>query len=163
MRKAICWRDQPARAISSRYCRSAPPRQSRPPDAVSIIGLPDDADDASIKGANVGKAVLADYRNRHGWEDLRVDQVWEQYRGGVTALALEWDDGGGDTLGSDQESGRKVGTGDTVEHVLSVAQMAFEPGCSDAERARWWVMGRAVPPEEVQERYQLVALELARR
>jgi hypothetical protein len=117
--------------------------------------IPDDADDASIKGANVGKAVLADYRLRHQWEDLRNDQVWEHYRGGVTILALEWDDSAGETLGYDTETGRKLGTGDTREHMLSVAQVAFEPGCSDAEHARWWIMGRALPPEEVQERYQL--------
>lgn len=117
--------------------------------------IPEDADDASIKGANVGKAVLADLRIRHGWEDLRLDQVWEHYRGGVTCLGLEWDESAGDTLGYDQQTGRKIGTGDTVEYLLSIAQVAFEPGTTEAETARWWIMGQALPPEEVQERYQL--------
>ena len=117
--------------------------------------IPDDADDASIKGANTGKAVLADYRTRHQWEDLRVDQVWEHYRGGCTILAVCWDESAGETLGYDPQTGRKIGMGDTTEHLLSIAQVAFEPGCKDAEHARWWIMGRALPPGEVQERYQL--------
>jgi hypothetical protein len=117
--------------------------------------IPDDADDASIKGANVGKAVLQDLRQRHGWEELRSDQVWEHYRGGTTLLALEWDDSAGDSLGYDQMTGKRIGTGDTREHLLGIAQVAFEPGCTDAEHARWWIMGRVLPPAQVQEQYQL--------
>jgi hypothetical protein len=99
--------------------------------------------------ANVGKAVLADYRMSRGrtcaW------QTWEHYRG-TTALVLSGTIGR--RIARLHRSPVCVGTGDTAT-ACATSQLALEPGCQDGEHARWFIMGQALPPEEVQERFQL--------
>lgn len=115
---------------------------------------PSEADDASIRGAHVAEAVIADLARIHNWEDAREQIAWSAWLGGTSVLALDWDSEYGTTVGY-QESGRPVGTGEICETALNILEVAWEPGARDAEKGLWWIRAQALPPTEVQEAYGL--------
>ena len=121
---------------------------------------PTSADDASVAGARLAEAALADLKREHKWEELRRQAAWAVWKGGTAVLAVEWDPAGGTHLGT-TEKGRPYGTGDTCEHALSITEVAWEPGVRDAERARWWIKVAALPPSVVKEMYDLPKLPQA--
>jgi hypothetical protein len=116
---------------------------------------PADTDDATVRGAHTSEAVLADLHREHKWEDLREETAWNAWLGGTSVLALDWDASAGTTIDHMPLTGQPVGTGEIVESVLSIAEVAWEPGTRDAERGYWWIRSQALPPEEVQLRYGL--------
>jgi hypothetical protein len=116
--------------------------------------LPQSADDASARASRLSESIIkARVSDRH-WEHLRSDLTWALLAGGTAALANDWDPSAGRPLGM-IENGRKYGTGDGVEHALTVLDFAVEPGSGHAETAKWWVRNEAMPPEEAQERLGL--------
>lgn len=121
--------------------------------------LPTAADDSTLRGAALGESILEDVRIAHGWEALRVRNLWATWKGGVAAISVDWNPKAGSPItaisAKDREDGDVVFEGDTTETVLSIAEFTVEPGARDAERARWWIKALALPPEEVQATYGL--------
>lgn len=117
---------------------------------------PTEADDATIRAAHLSEAVLRDTHREHDWEGLREDHLWTMWRGGTGAICVDWDASAGQQVG-ETDAGKRVGTGDTVETVLSIAEFVTEPGARNAERARWWIRSQALPPKDVQAAYGLDA------
>jgi hypothetical protein len=115
---------------------------------------PTTADDVAGRASRVAEAAIADLQNRQNWERMRLDHAWTTWEGGVGAICVEWDPTQGQIIGQDQ-MGRPVGTGDVKLTVLSLHEIACEPGTHDIEHASWWMRGQAFPPKEVQKRYRM--------
>lgn len=115
---------------------------------------PTGADDESDRGSRVAEAVLADRAREHHWEGLREEAAWTIWKGGTGFLCVDWDPRAGTPLGQTQ-TGKNFGTGDICESVLSIAEVATEPGSRDIERALWWIKAVALPPRDVQEMFNL--------
>lgn len=116
---------------------------------------PTSAQDDVIRGSKIAEAVLGDLTREHRWEELREDTLWNAWKGGTAAIALDWDSKAGTPLGLIAESNEHFGTGDTRETALSLAEFVVEPGVKDAETARWWIRAAALPPEQVQDMFGL--------
>ncbi len=115
---------------------------------------PTTADDVAGRASRVAEAVLADLHLKQNWERLRLDHAWTTWEGGVGAICVDWDPSAGQIIGADQQ-GRPVGTGEVKLSVLSVHEIACEPGSHSIEHASWWIRGQAFPPKEVQRRYNM--------
>ncbi len=94
------------------------------------------------------------------WESLREDAAWAAWKGGVSAISLTWDTSKGTQLGV-TDSGQPFGIGDVTPRVHSVVDFAIQPGVRNAERAAWWIDVIALPPETVQDHYDLETLPAA--
>lgn len=114
---------------------------------------PSAADDSTIRGARTAEAVLAAVRRDHNWEAVREDAYWAAWKGGLSAISVDWDPAAGRPAGFGP-SGKSLNTGDTTETALSCVEFVVEPGVRDAETARWWIKALALPPEAVQATYQ---------
>lgn len=112
------------------------------------------ADDGAVRAAHLAESVLRSVAVDHDWEAVREDASWARWKGGTAAICVDWDPSKGQDLGT-REDGSQFGTGDTVETALSIVDFVVEPGVRDARRARWWIKDMALPPEEVQEQYNL--------
>jgi len=115
---------------------------------------PTSPDDASTKASRTAEAALAETHLRQNWEGLRLDHancVWEA---GVAGICVEWDHRVGVQVAADND-GQPVHTGDVKLTVVSLHEIAFDPGTRNGEEARWWVRGQALPPAEVQQMFGL--------
>lgn len=110
---------------------------------------PDSADDPHRIGAAKAEAAIEALRQRDNWESVRDELVRVCWEGGTALAALDWDAGAGQDLGTDEATGRQVGTGDIKTTVLAVTEACTEPGSRDIERGRWWIKATALPPEDV--------------
>jgi len=95
---------------------------------------PTSYDDATIRSARVGEAIIEDIRRAHNWEDLREKFMTAVLKGGTAAISVDWDEA------------NKT----TVETVLPLGDFVVEPGALNAETARWWVRKQTLPVREVQ-------------
>lgn len=110
---------------------------------------PTAADDATILGARTAKSIAESTRDSHDWESKRREHFWATWEGAVSAVAVDWDPTAA------REIAENVYEGDTVESVLNISEFVVEPGARYAETARWWIKAQAMPPEEVQARFDL--------
>lgn len=111
--------------------------------------VPTAVDDSTVRGARIGESALAAIHHDHGWERLREAAGWLCWKGGTVGICLDWDPNKGELIAVTADN-KQAYEGDTVETVLSVAEMAVQPGSHDAEKATWWIKAQALPPEEVQ-------------
>lgn len=118
---------------------------------------PNSADDAAIEGAKVGEAILAAISKEHDWEALRESVAWSIWKGGTAAMSVDWNPSKGKPTAL-AEDGRKLPSGDTEETALSLAEFVVQPGARVAKTAQWWIKAQALPPTEVQARYDLSEL-----
>jgi hypothetical protein len=116
---------------------------------------PSAPDDAAMKGARTAESVLAQVHREQGWETTRLDHAYLTWEAGVAGIAVEWDSDAGTEISVDEASGRSIKTGDVKISAVSLHEMSFEPGTRDGECARHWTWGKALPPAEVQEMYNL--------
>jgi hypothetical protein len=124
---------------------------------------PRGADDAAVMGAQLATEVITSYHDDQDWENLREDQAWVTWLGGTAGLCLDWDPTAGTKIVDPQTrvpistpNGRRaLHTGDIAGQVLSIAEMAVQPGSRNAERALYWVKCTALPPEEAKEMFGL--------
>lgn len=116
---------------------------------------PSAADDASVEGARISESILASESREENWEGLREELTIATLSGGTGLLCLDWDPSGGDTLETDEVSGRQVGTGDAKVSALTLVEAVTEPGTRDIEYAQWWIKAQAIPAKEVKETYDL--------
>lgn len=143
--------------------------------------LPSAADDATVRGAALAESVLVDVHDAHKWEEMREGLAMASWKGGTAAICVDWDPNAGSPItdlsalnfneepveepgehepgempGISREEGPEpVFEGDTVETLLTIAEMVVEPGVKDAEKARWWIKLQALPPEQVQAQFNL--------
>lgn len=118
--------------------------------------IPSAADDASVRGAKLAEAIVETNRHDHDWELLREKLTWAAWKGGTSALCIDWDPSQGQpVLPAYSPEDQPIPGGDTVESVLTIADFVVEPGVKDGEKARWWIKAQVLPPEEVQANYQL--------
>ena len=115
---------------------------------------PTSPDDAAIRAARIGEAALTQAQRKMSWETLRHEHANCVWSDGVAGLCVEWDWRVGTPIGMD-EQGRVHGTGDVKLDVVSIHEMACEPGSRDIETALWWIRGVALPPPEVKRMYGL--------
>lgn len=118
---------------------------------------PEESDDATVRGAKKSEAVLMSLYKDHNWEQAREEIAWNTWLGGTGIMAIDWDPEAGPTIGH-TEFGRPFGKGEIVETALTVLEVAWEPGTKDAETGLWWCRVQALPPLEVQARYNLPKL-----
>ena len=74
--------------------------------------FPEAGDDASIRAARLGKNILEQYKIQQNWEMVREQQLLATWKGGTSALWLEWDET------------REV----PLHRALSIAEFVVEPG-----------------------------------
>lgn len=115
---------------------------------------PQSPDDAAIQSSRVAEAALAETARKQGWEEIRFEHSHVTWAAGVGAIAIEWDRSVGTVIGVGPE-GEEIRTGDLKLSVLSIHEVACEPGTKDIRKGRWWIRGVAMPPETVQETYNL--------
>lgn len=116
---------------------------------------PGDSDSASVRGARTSEAVTEDLHDDHDWENLRADASTATLVGGTSILAIDWDAKAGQTIDHSEITGESVGTGEICETLLSIAEIAWEPGTKNAETGYWWIRAQALPPSIVQQTYNL--------
>lgn len=117
--------------------------------------LPQASDDASIRGARLGETIIQATARDHRWEELREMAAWSAWKGGTCAIAVDWDPDGGRPIAGPAKDSAEIKGGDTVETVLSIPEFVVEPGVRDVSQARWWIRAQALPPEVVQDMYDL--------
>ena len=115
---------------------------------------PNSPDDMAMQAARVSEQALLDTARRQHWEDLRYDNALDVWQAGAAGIMVEWDDSQGTPVAMD-ESGRAIHTGDVSLTAVPIHEIAVEPGTRNAEHAMWWIHGRALPPTEVQESWNL--------
>lgn len=116
--------------------------------------MPTTPDDTAIRASRIAESALAEVHRKQMWEKTRLDHATCVWTDGVGALCVEWDSSVGTPVAMD-DRGRTVGTGDVCVSAVSIHEMSFEPGTRDAERARWWVRGQALPPADVKAMFGL--------
>lgn len=115
---------------------------------------PTGADDATIRAAKTSESILRSVHREHDWEGLREEASWAVWKGGTAAICVNWDSNAGTPLGI-LDDNREYGTGDTKEEALAITDFVVEPGVRNAETARWWIKAVALPPEQIQDDFQL--------
>lgn len=122
---------------------------------LSFEAQPDAADDVTLKAGHLAETVIEHIRVTHGWEELRREELFLAYMGGASAIAWDWDKTQGTPLTVDDAAGTPIGTGESIEEALSIAEFGIEPGVRDQRHATWWIKGIAVPVERAKERFGL--------
>lgn len=118
---------------------------------------PEAADEATIRAARVSEGVIQSVSDSHKWNKLREELAWGAWKGGTSALCLDWDTSAGTQLSWDPITRRPVGVGDIKETVLSIAEIATQPGTRNIELATYWIKAQALPSVEVKRTYGLQA------
>tara|TARA_R110000744_G_scaffold76034_4_gene150882 strand:- start:35 stop:1972 length:1938 start_codon:yes stop_codon:yes gene_type:complete len=104
---------------------------------LSYENPPSAYDDATIRSARIGSALLQDIRKAHQWEVLREKHITALLKGGTAAISVDWD--------AENQT--------TVETVLPIGDFCLEPGSISDNRARYWIRKQALPTEEVYSMY----------
>lgn len=100
---------------------------------------PTSYDDATIRSARIGEAIIKDIHDEHNWEVLREQHMLATLKGGTAAISVDWD----------------AANQTTVETVLPIGDFVVEPAAINPETARWWIRKQALPPKEVQAIFDL--------
>lgn len=115
---------------------------------------PSSPDDAASHASRISEAALADAHDTQRWEDLRHDHANVCWAHGVAGIKVEWDHTTGTPIAMD-ERGQTRGTGDVKLSIVSIHEIACEPGTRDLEKGLWWIHGIALPPSEVKRMFNL--------
>jgi len=106
---------------------------------LSFENPPTSYDDATIRSARIGEAIIKDIHDEHNWEVMREQHMLATIKGGTAAISVDWD------------AANKT----TVETVLPIGDFVVEPAAINPETARWWIRKQALPPKEVQAIFEL--------
>lgn len=117
--------------------------------------LPSDADDASLSGAKLAQHILEASKLECGWEAIRRENIFNTLMGGTAAVCIEWDGKAGEQLMINAQDSQIVGTGEISLSPLSIAEFSVAPGSRRWTDSNWWVGCTALPPEQVQDHYNL--------
>lgn len=122
--------------------------------------LPTAVDDATVRGARIAESAIEQTAHDHDWEHKREEAAWLCWKGGTAGICVDWDPNAGDMIAVSADN-KEVYHGDSVETVLSIAEMVVEPGAHNGEKANWWIKCQALPPTQVQALYNLPELPAA--
>jgi hypothetical protein len=129
---------------------------------LSFEVMPDAGTDAAMTGAKIAEAVVEGVRKSHDWEAKREILGRAAWKGGTSVIAVDWDINagmplfdGGLTADDPEQVAAITYEGDSVETVLSIAEVAFQPGVKNAETATWWIKAQALPPSDVKGMFSL--------
>jgi hypothetical protein len=128
--------------------------------------LPDEATDKAMTGAKIAESVVAGLHQDHDWETKRELLGRAAWKGGTAGVCVDWDPNAGKKLYDagmspstyDAEPAPAGYEGDTLETVLSVAEIALQPGIKDGEKGTYWIKAQALPPEDVQSTYKMAKM-----
>lgn len=122
--------------------------------------IPSAVDDSTVRGARIAESAITAVAHDHDWEHLREEASWLCWKGGTVGICIDWDPNLGELIATTEDN-KQAYEGDTVETVLSIAEMVVEPGAHEAETARWWIKAQALPPSQVQATFNLPELPAA--
>jgi hypothetical protein len=124
--------------------------------------LPDAGTDAAMTGAKIAEAVIEGVRKSHDWEVKREIVGRAAWKAGTAGICVDWDKNagaplfdGGLTADDPNQRAAVVYEGDSVETVLSIAEIALQPGVKDGETGTYWIKAVALPPEDVKGMFSL--------
>lgn len=115
---------------------------------------PNDSSDDLIAAARLSETVLRAEHFDQDWEHYRYDEVFALIMGGTSAVCWEWDASAGVPLAV-EATGQVVGTGAVRLQPLNITEFGIQPGVRDFRDANWWIMGLAMDPKVVRERFGL--------
>lgn len=118
---------------------------------------PSAADDSHVRGARLAETIARTVCHDHDWESLREHMYYAVMKGGTAAMCVDWDPDLEPTLADDMQGSPDI-KGDTYEEHLNITQFVVEPGARYPEKARYWIKSVALPPEQVQEMFDLEEL-----
>lgn len=116
---------------------------------------PQGTDDSSMRRQRLQEQLLIAEQHERDWELTREVAVLQTLFGGAAAVSVEWDPDNGEEYYTDMETGVPIPTGGVRLTPLGINEFTLEPGTQDPMDARYWIKCTSLPPEQVQERYQL--------
>lgn len=114
-----------------------------------------DADDQSLRGAQVAEGVLESARMTNGWEGIRREAIMGLLFGGTSAIVYEWDRANGERLWVNPQNEKIIGTGEVRLTPLTIDQFSLETGSKDFHSANWWIGLVALTVDQARDRYGL--------
>lgn len=116
---------------------------------------PSGMDDASMRRQKLQEQLLIGEQRHAHWEEIREMTLLQTLFGGAAAIAVDWDPDRGEDYLMDPLSGVAVPLGGVRLTPLGINEFTMEPGTQNAQDARWWIRCTSLPPEQVQEMYDL--------
>lgn len=116
-------------------------------------------DAASRWASHIAETVTRHTAHEHRWEELDRELWFAGRTGGCSALYVLWD-AKAKGIGVD-DAGEEFGEGDIVCGVADIGEFAVQPGRHQPAQAHWWILRRALPPQEVKELFELEDLPAA--
>jgi hypothetical protein len=116
---------------------------------------PTGMDDSSMRRQRLQEQLLMGEQRHNDWEDVREMSLLQTLFGGASAIAVDWDPDKGEDYMIDPISQISVPMGGIRLTPLGINEFTLEPGSQNAIDARWWIRCTSLPPEQVQERYNL--------
>lgn len=116
---------------------------------------PSGMDDGSMRRQRLQEHLLLGEQRHNNWEDIREMALLQTLFGGSAAISVDWDPDKGEDYLLDAVSQISVPVGGIRLTPLGINEFTLEPGTQNALDARWWIRCTSLPPEQVQERYNL--------
>ena len=116
---------------------------------------PGGMDDSSMRRQRLQEQLLLGEQRHNNWEDVREMCLLQTLFGGSAAICVDWDPDKGEDYLLDPMSQISVPLGGIRLTPIGINEFTLEPGSLTAIDARWWLRCTSLPPEQVQERYNL--------
>jgi hypothetical protein len=116
---------------------------------------PGGMDDSSMRRQRLQEQLLIGEQRHNNWEDVREMCLLQTLFGGSAAICVDWDPDKGEDYLLDAMSQISVPLGGIRLTPIGINEFTLEPGSLNAADARWWIRCTSLPPEQVQERYNL--------
>ena len=116
---------------------------------------PGGMDDSSMRRQRLQEQLLIGEQRHNGWEEVREMCLLQTLFGGSAAVCVDWDPDKGEDYLLDAVSQISVPLGGIRLTPIGINEFTLEPGSMNAADARWWIRCTSLPPEQVQERYNL--------
>ena len=116
---------------------------------------PGGMDDSSMRRQRLQEQLLIGEQRHNNWEDVREMCLLQTLFGGSAAICVDWDPDKGEDYLLDAISQISVPLGGIRLTPVGINEFTLEPGSLNAIDARWWIRCTSLPPEQVQERYNL--------
>lgn len=116
---------------------------------------PGGMDDSSMRRQRLQEQLLIGEQRHNNWEDVREMCLLQTLFGGSAAICVDWDPDKGEDYLLDAVSQISVPLGGIRLTPVGINEFTLEPGSLNAADARWWIRCTSLPPEQVQERYNL--------
>lgn len=123
---------------------------------LTFEALADSSESSVLEGARLAEWVIESTHDEQGWEDVREDEWLATILGGTAGVMFER---------TGRSKAAEVGVDDRTQNAyvgddltitsLAVDEFGLEPGSASVRAARWFVVARVLPPEQIQATYQL--------